>query len=54
MYNDKVNNFFKKNENVIKTLFESFCVPHIKQVITFGECQKLIEESELNINAAQI
>jgi len=38
MYNKKVNTFFRKNEQAIKSLFDAFCVDDLKQAITLEEC----------------
>ena len=49
MYNLKCDDIFRKNENVIKKLFESFLNPS-KKYLTLDECSKLLKKADLNIN----
>ena len=54
MYNKKVNTFFRKNEQAIKSLFDAFCVGDTKQAITLEECQKLIADSGLKLSPIDV
>ena len=49
MYNLKCDEIFKKNDSVIKKLFDSFLNPS-KKYITLQECTLLLKKANLNIN----
>lgn len=49
MYNLKCDDIFKKNEPVIRKLFDSFLNPS-KKYVTLEECTKLLKKADLNIN----
>jgi hypothetical protein len=53
MYNLKVDEIFKKNEQVIKKLYDSFLNPN-KKFITLEECSKLLKNAKLNVNDSKV
>lgn len=53
MYNLKVDEIFKKNEPVIKKLYESFLNPN-KKYITLDECTALLKKAELHLSEAKL
>jgi len=54
MYNKKVNTFFRKNEQAIKSLFDAFCVDDLRRAGTLDECQKLIADSRLPLSPVDV
>ena len=53
MYNLRVDEIFKKNESVIKKLYESFLNPN-KRYITLDECTLLLKKAEMNLSEAKL
>lgn len=49
MYNLKCDEILKKNESVIKILFESYLNPN-KKYVTLEECRKLLKKADLNVS----
>ena len=49
MYNLKCDEILKKNEVVLKKLYESFTNPN-KKYVTLEECRKLLKKADLNVN----
>lgn len=49
MYNLKCDEILKKNEAVIKKLFESFLNP-AKKFVTLEECSKMLKKAEMNVS----
>jgi hypothetical protein len=49
MYNLKCDEILKKNESVLKKLFESFTNPN-KKYVSMEECRKLLKKADLNVN----
>mmetsp|Transcript_25236 Transcript_25236/g.39053 ORF Transcript_25236/g.39053 Transcript_25236/m.39053 type:complete len:270 (-) Transcript_25236:87-896(-) len=53
MYNLRVDEIFKKNELVIKKLYDSFLNPN-KKYITLEECTKLLKKADIKIHEYKI